>query len=80
LPQFALAWIFNNGTITSVLSGPTTLEQLKENLVATEIVLSQEELEACDEVWQMFRPPRFPYARELQEEFRKKIAGISGQK
>ena len=64
MPQFALAWILNNETITSVLSGTTALEQLQENLSATEIKLSREELLACDEVWQMFRPARFFYAKD----------------
>jgi 1-deoxyxylulose-5-phosphate synthase len=63
LPQFAIAWILNNKTITSVLSGTTTIEQLEENLAATEITLSGEELKVCDEVWQMFRPPRYHYAK-----------------
>jgi len=61
LPQFALAWILSNDAITSVLSGTISPEQLKENLAATEIKLTQEELKACNEVWQMFRPPRPPY-------------------
>jgi len=67
LPQFALAWILSNETITSVLSGTTALEQLDENLAATEIELSQEELQACDDVWQMFRPPRYHYTKSLED-------------
>jgi aryl-alcohol dehydrogenase-like predicted oxidoreductase len=63
LPQFSLAWILGNDTITSVLSGTTALEQLKENLAAGDIKLSQEERKVCDEVWQMFRPPRYHYAK-----------------
>jgi aryl-alcohol dehydrogenase-like predicted oxidoreductase len=63
MAQFAIAWILSNKTITSVLSGTTAIEQLEENLAATEIELSPEELEVCDEVWQMFRPPRFHYAK-----------------
>jgi aryl-alcohol dehydrogenase-like predicted oxidoreductase len=63
LPQFAIAWILSNETITSVLSGTTALEQLEENLAATEIELSPEELQVCDDVWQMFRPPRYHYAK-----------------
>ncbi|MFC1819929.1 aldo/keto reductase [Thermodesulfobacteriota bacterium] len=64
LPQFSLAWILNNKTISSAISGTTTFEQLEENLGAIEIKLSEEELQACDEVWQMFRPPRYFYARD----------------
>ena len=67
MPQFALAWILNNETITSVLSGTTAIEQLQENLSATEIKLSQKELNVCDEVWQIFRPPRYHYAKTLNE-------------
>lgn len=59
--QFALAWILSNPAITSVLSGFISTKQLEENLKATEIVLSEEELLACDSVWQMFRPPRHMY-------------------
>jgi aryl-alcohol dehydrogenase-like predicted oxidoreductase len=65
--QFALAWILNNETITSVLSGTTAVEQLQENISATEIKLSPEEMKVCDEVWQMFRPPRYHYAKTLQD-------------
>jgi len=64
LPQFSLAWILSNETITSAINGVISVEQLRENLAATEIKLSQEELQACDEVWQMFRPPRYFYARD----------------
>ena len=67
LTQFALAWILSNETITSALSGTTALEQLEENLAAAEIKLSPEELQACDEVWQMFRPPRYHYAKLPQQ-------------
>ena len=52
--------------ITSVLSGTTALEQLKENLGAGDIALTQEELDACDEVWQMFWLPRYHYAKDPQ--------------
>lgn len=72
MAQFALAWILSNETITSVLSGMTSLEQIEENSKATEIELSPEELRTCDEVWQMFRPKRYPYYTTLQD-LRKKI-------
>jgi aryl-alcohol dehydrogenase-like predicted oxidoreductase len=63
LPQFSLAWILSNDIITSVLSGTTEIAQLKENLAAADIKLSQDEINVCDEVWQMFRPPRYHYAK-----------------
>ena len=77
LPQFSLAWILSNQTITAVLSGTTALEQLKENLEASEIQLSQEELNVCDEVWQMFRPQRYHYAKNPEgvEQMQSAISG-----
>jgi aryl-alcohol dehydrogenase-like predicted oxidoreductase len=66
LPQFSIAWILNNAAVTSVLSGLITTEQLKENVAAVEIKLTDEELKACDEVWAMFRPPRYFYARDMR--------------
>ncbi|MFC2038896.1 aldo/keto reductase [Chloroflexota bacterium] len=66
LPQFALAWILSNEAVTSVLSGTISPEQLEENLAATEIKLSEEELKACDEVWQMFRPTRHSYITPMR--------------
>ena len=67
LPQFALAWILNNPAVTSVLSGVISPEQLEENLAATNIMLAPEEMEACDEVWAMFRPPRYHYTKTLKD-------------
>ena len=64
LPQFALAWVLNNETITSAICGATSLKQLEENLGATEVKLSKEELAACDEVWQKLSPrPKLFYGR-----------------
>ena len=63
LTQFALAWILSNETITSIICGATSLKQLEENLGATEVILSEEELAACNDVWQQLRPPRFFYGR-----------------
>jgi len=63
LTQFALAWTLSNATIASAICGATSLKQLEENLGATEINLSEEELAACDGVWQQIRPIRFFYGR-----------------
>ncbi|MCJ7830822.1 MAG: aldo/keto reductase [Desulfobacterales bacterium] len=63
LPQFALAWVLSNKTITSVVGGATTPEQLAKNMAAVEIDLSGEALEACDAVWLQLRPPRLFYGR-----------------
>jgi aryl-alcohol dehydrogenase-like predicted oxidoreductase len=64
LPQFSLAWVLSNETITSAISGPINIEQLKENVSATEVTLPPEALQACDEVWEMFRVPRKFYAQD----------------
>jgi aryl-alcohol dehydrogenase (NADP+) len=69
LPQFAIAWILNNKTITSVLSGLITMEQLKENVASVDIKLTPEEIEVCDKVWVWFRPPRYFYARDMRIRF-----------
>ncbi|MBN1190273.1 MAG: aldo/keto reductase [Dehalococcoidales bacterium] len=62
LPQFALAWILHNPAITSVLSGTISQVQLQENMASVDIQLTTEEFHACDEVWSMFKIPRYHYA------------------
>jgi 1-deoxyxylulose-5-phosphate synthase len=69
LPQFAIAWLLNNPTVTSVLSGLITLEQLKENAAAVDIKLTPEDVKICDEIWAAFRPPRYFYARDMKIRF-----------
>ena len=62
LAQFALAWILSNETITSAIFSATSLKQLEENLGAAEVKLSEEELAACDGVWQKLSPrPKWFY-------------------
>jgi aryl-alcohol dehydrogenase-like predicted oxidoreductase len=63
LAQFSLAWVFNNEGVTATICGASSLVQLEQNLEATEILLSKEELIDCDDVWQQIRPPRFFYGR-----------------
>lgn len=63
LAQFSLAWVFNNERVTATICGASSLVQLEQNLEAIEILLSKEELIACDDVWQQIRPPRFFYGR-----------------
>ena len=64
LTQFALAWTISNATITSAICGATSVKQLEENLGASELKLSQEELAVCDEVWQKLSPrPKLFYGR-----------------
>lgn len=64
MAQFALSWVLNNETITSAIIGATSIRQLEQNVGATEIKLSKEELIACDQVWQQLKPPRFYYGSQ----------------
>jgi len=64
MAQFALAWILNNETITSVICGTNSIKQLEENLGAVEVKLTEEELTACNEVWHQLSPPRFFYGAQ----------------
>jgi aryl-alcohol dehydrogenase-like predicted oxidoreductase len=63
LPQFALAWVLSNKAITSIVCGATSVKQLEDNIQATGISISKEEMEACDEIWHQLRPPRLFYGR-----------------
>ncbi|MFT3688287.1 aldo/keto reductase [Paenirhodobacter sp.] len=47
----ALAWLLHNPAVTSVISGPRTVEQLQQNLKAPSISLSGEVLAKLDEIW-----------------------------
>jgi aryl-alcohol dehydrogenase-like predicted oxidoreductase len=47
----ALAWLLHNPVVTAVISGPRTLEQLRQNLEAPALRLSSETLQRLDEIW-----------------------------
>ena len=64
MPQFAPAWILNNRAVTSVICGATSVKQLEENLGATEVQLTEQELLNCDEVWHKLRPSKFFYGSQ----------------
>ena len=48
--QIALAWLLSRETVDSVLIGVRTMDQLLDNLGATDLVLSAEEIAELDEV------------------------------
>ncbi|MEM4311085.1 MAG: aldo/keto reductase [Nitrososphaerales archaeon] len=50
LSQLALAWILSNPDITAPIIGVTSLEQLEDNVRATEIKLSADDLKRIDEI------------------------------
>ena len=47
----ALAWLLHNPVVTSVISGPRTVEQLQQNLPAITLNLSDETLAKLDAIW-----------------------------
>jgi aryl-alcohol dehydrogenase-like predicted oxidoreductase len=48
--QMALAWCYSRWFVASTIIGATNLEQLKENIDAAEITLSDEVVKAIDEI------------------------------
>jgi len=56
LAQVALAWVLAQPAITSAILGASRPEQLHETLAATELQLSQEEMDTANEAW--FNLPR----------------------
>jgi aryl-alcohol dehydrogenase-like predicted oxidoreductase len=69
--QIALAWLLHQPQVTSVIVGAKRPEQLADNLRATEVVLSADELRALDEVSRL--PAEYPgWMFERQGETRRK--------
>jgi len=54
----ALAWVLAKSFVTSVIIGAKRVDQLKENLSATEITLTEDEMKKLDEVSAL--PPEYP--------------------
>ncbi len=50
-PDVALAWLLHNPVVTAVISGPRTVEQLRQNLKAPSLTLPPETLAKLDEIW-----------------------------
>ena len=48
LSQFALAWCMQQPGVTSPIIGPRTMEQLKDNLKALDVVITDEDKQAVD--------------------------------
>jgi len=56
--RIAIAWLLHRPFVTSVIIGARSVEQLDDNLAATEISLTPEELSALDRVSAL--PPEYP--------------------
>lgn len=50
MTQFALAWTLENPVVTAPIIGPRTVDQLRDNLGAVEVDLSDEVLDKVDEI------------------------------
>lgn len=48
--QVALAWVLGKHPVSSIIIGARRMEQLKDNLAATQLVLSETEMKSLDEV------------------------------
>jgi aryl-alcohol dehydrogenase-like predicted oxidoreductase len=73
--QIAIAWLLHQNVVTSVIIGAKRVEQLLDNIAATEIKLSAEELAMLDEVSAL--PAEYPgwMLQRLGEYRRKQLAG-----
>jgi aryl-alcohol dehydrogenase-like predicted oxidoreductase len=47
----ALAWLLHNPVVSAAISGPRTVEQLRQNLKAPSLLLSEEALTKLDGIW-----------------------------
>jgi aryl-alcohol dehydrogenase-like predicted oxidoreductase len=69
--QIALAWLLHQPQVTTVVIGAKRPDQLADNVAATQVTLSADELRALDEVSRL--PAEYPgWMFERQGEFRRK--------
>lgn len=47
----ALAWLLHNPVVTAAITGPRTLDQLRDNIAALDVTLSEDTLKRLDEIW-----------------------------
>jgi aryl-alcohol dehydrogenase-like predicted oxidoreductase len=59
IPQISLAWLLRKPGVVSVVLGARTVDQLRDNMSAAEIILSQKEIQQLDEVSAI--DPGYPY-------------------
>ncbi len=62
--QLAMKWCAGRSCVTSIISGVSKLEQIKQNIASLEgAALEDDVLEACDKVWDSLAGGRFAYNR-----------------
>jgi aryl-alcohol dehydrogenase-like predicted oxidoreductase len=67
--QIAIAWLLHQPVVTSVIVGAKRIDQLDDNIAATQVTLNEDELAALDEVSQL--PKEYPgWMLERVGEFR----------
>jgi aryl-alcohol dehydrogenase-like predicted oxidoreductase len=72
IARIALAWILAQPPVSSVIVGAKTIDQLKDNLEAAEVVLSSGELETLDQVSRL--PEEYPgWMLERQKQYRAEV-------
>jgi aryl-alcohol dehydrogenase-like predicted oxidoreductase len=49
LSQLALAWVLSRPNVTAVIAGATRPEQVRENVAASDVTLTDDTLRAVDE-------------------------------
>jgi aryl-alcohol dehydrogenase-like predicted oxidoreductase len=75
--RIALAWLVAQQPVSSVIIGARTIEQLKDNLEAAEVVLSADEIETLGHVSQL--PEEYPgWMLERQKQYRTEIPERKG--
>ena len=75
--QVALAWLLHQKAVSSVIIGAKKIEQLEDNLKATEIELTGEELDALGKVSEL--PREYPGWMFVQQGARAKQLAESGR-
>lgn len=69
VPQIALAWLLHQKVVTSIILGAKNSGQLSDNIGASEVTLSSEDLSALDAMTQL--PAEYPgWMIERQSEYR----------
>ncbi|MGM8931722.1 aldo/keto reductase [Salinicola halophyticus] len=77
--QIALAWLLHQKAVTSVIVGAKRLEQLDDNIAATEVRLSDDELARLDQVSAL--PAEYPgWMLERQGDYRREQLAQSGKR
>jgi 1-deoxyxylulose-5-phosphate synthase len=61
--ELALQWLLAQPHVDSVILGVSALDQLEQDLAASQGCLAAETLAACDRIWQRVRGPHFQYNR-----------------